>query len=574
MKKSFLLFAGMMLCALASAQFNFESIPFENRYHMLDKSELLVPRVASKAFVETLPPVGNIRAIAEWEPNQAVMIGVYTTGTSTQNFGVPYTLIAQLSQYVPVITVVESSAAQTSVTNTYNSNGVNISNCSFVIAPLDSYWARDYSPWFIMIDNSEVAIIDFPYNRPSRPNDDNVPVVMASHLGVDLYGMNVMHTGGNYMCDGIKMAAMTDLVIDENDYQVPPYTYDDVDTLFKQYMGVTNNYITTDPLGDYIKHIDCWGKIIDVDKIIIASVPTTNVQYSEYEAMAAYWANEVSSWGNNYQVYRVYEPSGQPYSNGLLMNKKYFMPTTSSTPNSNDLAAMAVYQQALPGYQIIGIYSSSWASTDALHCRTHEVADKGMLYVQHQPTLDAQPLLSQYTINANVYALSGGTVLADSAWVKYSVNNGSWNQISMTHPSGNLWTCNIPAPSAGDTIEYFIHASDNSPRSQTHPLIGAPDPHKFWIPMSASVPEKESPLAIVFPNPAVDEIFIQMEDCNAPDVSISLVNLLGIEVLSFNGKNNCSSMMKYNVSGIAPGSYMLQIRSGEKMFAKKMMIIH
>jgi agmatine deiminase len=547
---------------------------FQTRYHMLDSSELYVPHVSGKAFTTTAPPVGSIRAIAEWEPAQAVVIAAYHSG-NTFTFGIPYTLIAEMSENCKVITLAETAADTTSIRTAYNSNGVTLSNCIFKIAPLDSYWTRDYGPWFIMTNNNTIAIVDFPYNRPTRPNDDNVPVFLAgaANLNEPLYGMNVMHTGGNYMCDGMGVAAMTNLVLDENTSLTEPQ----IDTLFKQYMGVDRCYITSDPLNDYIKHVDCWGKFLDVDKILIASVPTSNANYNDYEAMATYWANKVSSYGNNYQVYRVYEPSGQPYTNSLILNKKVLVPMNSAYGTTNNSAATAVYQQAMPGYEILGfqqLSSAAWASTDALHCRAHEIADKGMLYIKHYPLLGQKPLQTNYTINADVYALSGSSLISDSAWVRYRVNHGSWQQTLMTNPSGNLWTADIPAnpPAGGDTIEYYIHASDLSPRSMTHPLIGSPDPHKFWTSTVTSLPENLQTKVLIFPNPAVDYIFIQPQESSS-NISIRMLNSLGAEVRAINMSVG-NRMIKIPVNDLPSGTYFVQVSSGSNITTQKVMIMH
>jgi agmatine/peptidylarginine deiminase len=562
MKTRSVLMAVMLLFAAVLVRSQELPKTFQGQYHMLDSAELHY-QGAAKAFTTTAPPTGTVRAIAEWEPAQAVIVSY------PGNFGIPYNLIANMSQHTPVITLVQSSAQQSTVTSSYNSNGVNMANCSFVITPLDSYWSRDYSPWFIMVNNSEIAIVDFPYNRPSRPNDDNVPVVMASQLGEDLYGMNVSHTGGNYMCDGMGVAAMTDLVIDENSL-----TDAQIDTLFHQYMGITTNYITTDPLGEYIKHIDCWGKFLDVDKILIGQVATSNAQYTDYEAMAAWWAAKTSSYGNNYQVYRVYEPNGQPYTNSLILNKTVYVPTVTGTGSSNNTAALNVYQNAMPGYNVVGISYATWESTDALHCRTHEVADKNMLYIKHYPTLNAQNNLSQFPITANIYALSGTNLITDSVWIRYKVNAGSWQQLAMTNTSGNTWTANIPGQTAGDTIRYYIHASDQSPKSVTHPLIGAPDAHKFYIAGSTSVNENSAPASIIFPNPAVDRIVVSVRDENALHSDVFLINSLGKIVMQQSADNPASSLITLDVSHLAAGSYFLRTLTDGRTENTKIMIMH
>ncbi len=556
----------LLICLMLFGASYAQKVTFQGYYHMLDSSELFAPAGPAK-FTSTPPPTGTVRAIAEWEPMQAVLVCIPSSGGSPSN-GIPYSMMADMSHYTPVIIIVESSAHQTSVTTSLNSAGATMSNVSFIIAALDSYWVRDYGPWFIMVNNNEVAIIDFPYNRTSRPNDNLVPEVMATHLSMDIYGMNVIHTGGNYMNTGTGVAAMTDLVEDENSL-----SHAQIDTAFKQYMGITNNYITTDPLGDYIKHIDCWGKFLDVDKILIASVPVSNPQYSEYEAMATYWANEVSTYGNNYQVYRVYEQYGQPYSNALILNKRVYIPFVSGTGSSYNTTAQQIYQNAMPGYTIVGITSTSWESTDALHCRTHEIADKYMLYIQHQPLLGSQPNLSQFTVNANIYNLSGSNLISDSVWIRYKVNNGSWTKILMSHPSGNLWSANIPQQTPGDTVRYYIHAADLSPRSVNHPLIGEPDPHKFWITASVAVEEQEQEQALVFPNPAYNELFIQMRNSGSPQLLISLLNAVGETVMNLEAPNTDRQMLKLDVSSYPAGSYFLRIESGENVMMKKIMIM-
>ncbi len=551
---------------LVNGQQPFTNQAFQSKYHMLDSSELYVPLVKSKSFTPTSPPPAPVRSVAEWEQSEAVLVSY---AIDYGGFGIPFSLIAEMSQDCKVITIVESSAQQTTVTSQYNSNGVNMSNCSFYIAALDSYWIRDYGPWFIMIDNNEVAIVDFPYNRP-RPNDDEVPVEMASYLNIGLYGMDIIHTGGNYMSDGMGIAASTDLVTDDN----PSLTVPQINTLVNDFLGVSNYYITTDPLADYIKHIDCWGKFLDVDKVLITSVPVTDTRYADYEAMAAFWENEISSYGDNYQVFRVYEDNGQPYTNSYILNKKVFLmngPPPRSTQNS---AALAVYQQAMPGYEIFGISSSSWVSTDALHCRTHEVADRKMLYIYHLPLLGEKPDQAQYLISANIFALSDSSLVADSIWFKYRVNQGSWNLINMTNTGGNTWQSYIPQQSSGDTIEYYIHASDEFPKSVTHPLIGAPDPHKFWIGNSVSITEVSDEKTLVFPNPANADLFVVLRNQNEAKGSVSIYDNVGNLVKIVELADYPNKFIKLNVAGLAAGSYYVTVQTEKNVITTKVIIMH
>ncbi|MCD4735002.1 MAG: agmatine deiminase family protein, partial [Bacteroidales bacterium] len=224
-------------------------------------------------------------------------------------------------------------------------------------------------------------------------------------------------------------------------------------------------------------YIDCWGKFLDVDKILIREVPPTHAQYSEIEATAAYYAAQTTSYGVPFEVYRVYTPDDQPYTNSIILNEKVLVPVTGS---QWDDEALQSYEQAMPGYEVIGL-TGSWQSTDALHCRSKGIADIGMLYIHHIPILGNAPVLPSYQIDASITAHSGQTIYNDSVFIYYSVDGGAYTQLQMTHVSGKNYTGNIPGQMQGALISYYIYAADASGRRETHPFIGEPDPHVFFV---------------------------------------------------------------------------------------------
>ncbi len=414
--------------------------------------------------VPTPPPPAPVRNVAEFDQMEGVLI--------RYPFGISYAIIAEMSEDVTVTTIVTGQSQENTVRGYYAANGVNLANCDFLWAPSNSYWTRDYGPWYVVDGNLDVGIVDFTYNRPTRPDDDEIPVEMAAFLGVPLYGMNLIHSGGNYMTDGTGISASTDLVWSEN----PSLTHQEIADMVEDYLGVTTYHVVPDPNNTYIDHIDCWGKFLDVDKILIREVAPSHPQYSEIEATAAYFAAQTSSYGTPYEVYRVYTPSDQPYTNSLILNNKVLVPITGS---SWDNAALASYQQAMPGYEVLG-FTGSWASTDALHCRAKGTADRGMLQVWHVPLHGVQlPGPGGYEVVAEITPLSGALVIPDSVFVRYRVSGGFYYKIGMTHQTGYTWHATIPALPPGIQIEYYIHAADVSGRSANHPYIGAPDPHVF-----------------------------------------------------------------------------------------------
>jgi len=441
---------------------------------------------SDRIFTETLPPPGQVRPVAEFEPASHVLI--------RYPLGIPVSMVAQLANVADVICIVGSSTYQNQAITAFQNAGVNMNKVSFMLASTNTYWTRDYGPLFIFNGNNQLGVVDFPYNRPNRPLDDEIPRTFALNNSFPLYGMNVYQTGGNYMTDGINTAAQTTLVYSENSSQ----TTHQIHQKMHDYLGISNYFVVPDPNNNYIEHIDCWGKFLAPDKVLIRSVPTSHAQYNAIESVANYFINQNCGWGYPYKVYRVNTPNNQPYTNSLILNKTVFVPIMNSTYDS---AALQAYRNALPGYNIIGVTGNSsapWSSTDALHCRTHEIPDRNMLYVQHQPYHNGNLLQESYNISAFIYPHSNQPLYSDSVYVKFKINQDPWLTAQLLNTETNMFSTNLGMFTPGDTIRYYIHAADMSGRSISHPLTGALDPHMFWVILDNTPPTiAHNPLNIV-----------------------------------------------------------------------------
>ena len=160
----------------------------------------------------------SIRQPAEFEPMQGVLI--------RYPFGISYNVIKEMAEDVNVVTIVASVSEKNTVLSSYQSQGVDTSHCSFLIAPTDTYWTRDYGPWFIVNEDDQQGVVDFTYNRP-RPNDDQIPTVYANNQSIPVYDMPLVATGGNYMTDGQGISVSTTLIWEEN----TGYTHEQIDQM-------------------------------------------------------------------------------------------------------------------------------------------------------------------------------------------------------------------------------------------------------------------------------------------------------------------------------------------------------
>lgn len=368
----------------------------------------------------------------------------------------------------------------------FNNEGINLDNVTFLDMPLDSdyyYWVRDFSPFYVF-NGLDLSVVDFTYNRPQRTEQNEVPSKLASYFDMDYSKMSITHTGGNLMQDGRGTAFSDDLVIEENTSETK------VRSQMKTYTGTDNYVITIDPQGDYIAHIDCWGKIVAPDKIIVARLPKTNSRYKYYEQVAEELANTKCAYGYNYRVYRIDEPGGNvvaPYTNSLIANGHVYMPLGDN--DSYNKKAIEVYKEALPGYEVVGLegFDSNndlaFLNTDALHCRTHEVPDDDMLFIDSREVLHGElTKKDKYIVKANIVSYAGKDVNAEDVNIYYSINGNSYQKSTMSLVKDTTnYTFTFEGLDVGDEVKYYIEASDVAENSNVDPSCGSLDPHSFSV---------------------------------------------------------------------------------------------
>ena len=418
-------------------------------------------------------------------------------------------------------------------------------NLTFVNAPTDSYWVRDYGPWYIFEDRHP-AIVDNVYNRP-RPDDDNMSQVFANFWNIPMYGMRLEHTGGNMMEDGRGHGVSDDLVLQENNYNET-----NVRNKMRDYLGIDPYHITIDPQGDYIAHVDCWGKYLAPDKILIAHLPQNNPRYQYYEQVAQYFETTNCCWGYPYRVYRVDEPGGNslaPYTNSLILNKTVYVPIGNNTTYNNQ--ALAVYQEAMPGYTIVGV-NGSWQNTDALHCRTRGVMDFNMLFVDHREVLfgeqawqDSIPVVSKFI------AYSGEPLKTDSLLVYYRIDGGDYQVAHMT-ATGNPdeYVGYIKGYESKSEIDYYVFGADESGHRYTQPVFADLDPHHFTLQYHEAVNEFSAETKL-YPNPTTGQFTVE----GANVAKVEVYNLVGQKVYEQQG----SKVVNINATEWNKGIYLVNI---------------
>ncbi|MBD3402669.1 hypothetical protein GF420_07220 [candidate division GN15 bacterium] len=417
---------------------------------------------------KTAAPTGSIRNPAEWEPSEGVII--------RWPLGISIAIVAEMSEDLMVTTIVSSTSEQNAAISAYQSGGVTMANTQFLIASTNSIWTRDYGPWFIFSDQ-ELGIVDHIYNRP-RPLDDQIPSILGSEWSIPVYGMDLIHTGGNHMSDGLGRSMSTELVYHEN----PGRTQAEVDSIMLAYLG--NDYTVLDYIeSGGIHHIDCWAKFLNPTTILVKDVPQSSYSYDLLNARADWLAQQTSAWGQPYTVVRVYCPYGTAYTNSIILNDKVLVPIFNS---SWDDDALETYRDAMPGYEVIG-FTGSWYDNDAIHCRTMGVPDRYMLHLRHTPLVRVADSLANYEIGAFIQALSAEELIGDSLTVFYSVDSAAWQTSSLATVAADSFVATIPGQVGGAEVRYYVQAADRSGRVETHPYIGEPWAHRISVNITPSI---------------------------------------------------------------------------------------
>ena len=434
------------------------------------------PARADDGALLTTPPAKPLRLPAEFEPMQAV---IHYPGIELTN------LYRNLTEDVRLIVPWRTNSEYESARRSLVETGANLDNCEFYQVAYRTM-ERDGMPWFLFTDHNEPA---FVYNQ--RETDSWPLPQYGLAQGYHVYRSGLSVEGGHFITDGQGTAVSLDNVA---------FDHADMGDEFMQrvrdFWGIHTYHFIANAGGSYeYMHIDCLAKFLTPDTIMVARVPSSFTLYERTENAAAYFRRQVSYYGTAYRVVRVDAPNREPYINSLIVNRRIYVPIMGRDP---DAAALASYEAAMPGYEVIGVrygpegVKSAWSPFIALHCITMGIADEQMLYIQHVPLLDRPPTAHGFPIAAKIVAHSCTPFIEDTPavlWRALADANETqppapWNAIPMA-PTPELGDhqhlAHIPAQPTGTVIQYYLQARDASGRNEAHPYIGAPQAHTFMV---------------------------------------------------------------------------------------------
>lgn len=321
-------------------------------------------------------PTGRVRTFAEYEPNQGIFIRWGSFSSVHAEMVVPLTTADPPSM---VWIAVTGSSQETTARNALQAAGANLGLVRFIQQPCTnngncSVWMRDYGPRFIDNDGRR-AIVDHLYNRPTRTADDAFPGLVAAAWQEPLFDIGLEHGGGNYHSFDNQDALMTRLIVNEN----PGLSAQQVADRYAAFQGV--DLTITDPFPtaiDSTQHIDMWLLPVADDTVIIGDYPASTGGSAIPKQVTDATAADLA--GRGYSVYRTpgwrAGSAHYTYTNSVIVNQVALICRFGGSYASQDAAALAVFQQALPDHDIVQVNCAGIiTSAGAIHCIVMHVPD-------------------------------------------------------------------------------------------------------------------------------------------------------------------------------------------------------
>lgn len=192
-----------------------------------------------------------------------------------------------------------------------------------------------------------------------------------------------------------------------------------------------------------------------------------------------------------------------------------------------DAPALALYEELLPGYNIVGIDVDNSnelliALNGAIHCITHAIGVSDPLLIIHQPIEETNT-----NVNIPINALiKHHTDISEAKVFWRESGEIDFEETTLSLDEDDNWVTSLSVPSSASNIEYYIWAEANSGKTMTRPMVA---PNGFWSfeMTSLSVTDwAEKNIVGPYPNPAKNEVSFNLKSISG-EVNISIHNLQG-----------------------------------------------
>lgn len=520
-------------------------------------------------------PASEVRTMAEWEELQGLAI----TWTGSFN-SIQAQIVAAAKEECEVILICNN---ENIVKNQLNANGVtDHSGITFVEDDFNSIWMRDFGPNSVYINDAEsVAFVDWIYNRP-RPLDDAVPEVISDVLDIPIYcttnvPTDLVHTGGNFMADGLGTGFSSRLVLEENDasnqWGTSNHSEEEIDQIMSDYMGI-DIYPKMENLPyDLIHHIDMHMKLLNETTLLVGEYPEGIADGPTIEANIQYILdNFTTAYGTPYDVIRIPMPPEngaypntngdyRTYTNAVFVNKTILVPTYEE---QYDEVALGIWEEAMPGYNVVGIDCNAIIPlSGAIHCITKEIGVDNPLWITHLPVGNQEVGTTDYSLEAKMVHKEG---IANATLYYKTDLAAAYTAVTMSDAGSDNWTADIPNQAPGTTVYYYIHGEATDGKQQARPMPAPEGYYSFQVAELVATHEIDFgtiSMESAFPNPSSSITCIPVTSRIATNARITITDVFGRTVSTlFDGQlPQGESKYFFQAASLSAGTYFIELKT-------------
>ncbi|NCO64625.1 MAG: agmatine deiminase family protein [Flavobacteriales bacterium] len=270
---------------------------------------------------------------------------------------------------------------------------VNISNISYIIHKTNRSWMRDSGP-IIVKNGSKREALNFNFNGWAKYSnfklDEHVPSKVANHLNMPLTqvvykGKPVVLEGGAIDVNGKGTLLTSEECLLHPTIQVrnKNFTKTDYETIFKEYLGITNVIWLGDGIvgDDTHGHIDDLARFVNEDTIItVVESDTKSKNYKALQDNLKRLKTSVLENGKTPNIIELPMPTRllfdnvtipASYANFIILNKCVLVPIFNDV---NDRFALNIIAECFPDRKIIGMSAIDliWGF-GTLHCLSQQI---------------------------------------------------------------------------------------------------------------------------------------------------------------------------------------------------------
>jgi agmatine/peptidylarginine deiminase len=435
----------------------------------------------------------ELRIAAEWEPVLGALVA--------WPLMVPEALVVEIASDDTLYLVVDDEAASDQAREALVELGVDLDNIEFIIAAPGHArpWPRDWGPPALFTGDGAYALVDpdfddYPFSKASCDSrlyyqknwflseftdDDNANQIIADTLGFASTRLPVVLTGGNALVDGHGTVFSTCTMINENNRL--GVTEDRFFSEVGHSLGVSRYVVVPNFELFGIQHIDCFLKLLDEERILVARPPAGHSHSERAEAIVRELSSLTNVHGRAYEILRIDTPPHwldfmPAYTNSLILNRKVLVPLFGIPADQH---ALETWRQAMPGYEVLGFEYDGWMWFDALHCRVRAVWDPEMLRMEHRPLDRVVEPADEYRVAVRIRDHSRAGLVTEGLELRWRLRGeDQWQILRLAATAEpDVYEASIPGAAPSETVEYFLSAADRSGNRESLPRAA---PYGFY----------------------------------------------------------------------------------------------